>query len=237
MSATISANTNVQLIELAKDHVFEILKKDLPIHMYFHNAEHTELVLKSATELVKASGVEKEDGNALLLAVLFHNMGYVNGHQKYWVRSAKMAREFLLENQAPKILIEKVVKLIELMDGSSKPVSELDKLFLDACYSYYGKKSYVKRIRRLRKEEEGLRVGKKDTLAWQKDQLHKITKHIFYTPFGEELFGKRKLKNIQKLKSAHNKSLKIKTERAKITSIGANSGARNLFKTALRTLI
>jgi HD superfamily phosphodiesterase len=232
-----SYEATISLIKLAEEYVFESLKKDLPNHIYFHNSEHTDQVYKAAKKLAKAAGLNQEDKEILLLASLFHGTGYTENNKNYWDKSVVNASRFLEENDAPEELIKKVTGLILLLGKNIQPKNELDKLFLDACNSYLGSKKFIKRIRRLQKEKEEQNGEKTTALNWQKEQLKKLHNHFFCTHFGEELFGKRKLKNIEKLKGAHKNSLKIKAEREKRTSVSANSGARTLFKTALRNHI
>lgn len=232
-----SAEATISLTKLAEEYVFESLKKNLPNHIYFHNSGYTEQVYTAAKKLVNAAGLNQADKEILLLASLFHGTGYTENSKNYWNNSAANAARFLKGNKASEGLIKRVADLIQLLNKTAQPKDELGKLFLDACDSYLGSKKFIKRIRRLQKEKEEQKGEKTTILNWQKEQLKKLNNHFFYTNLGEELFGKRKLKNIEKLKRAHKNSLKIKAEREKRTSVSANSGARTLFKTALRNHI
>ena len=236
-TTTISKEKKINLASEAEKHVHHILGKKLPNHVYFHDLHHTLQIKKAAKKLAKKASLNEEEKEALVVASLFQFTGYVKNDENYWKKSVAIAESFLQKNNASQKLIDDVKKLIALLSPGSEPDTFTEKLFLDAHHSYLGKKSYTKRLRRLRKEKEEISGEKTSMLEWQKEQMKKLSRHVFYTQLGEELFGTRKLKNLEKIKDGHKKSLKIKSEREKMTSVSANSGARTLFKTALRNHI
>jgi hypothetical protein len=90
---------------------------------------------------------------------------------------------------------------------------------------------------RLRQEETPNSKDKYDEIEWANILLERMKSHVFLTSQGESMFGKRKGKNLKKLKKSLKGSLKMKLEGDKSSSISANSGARTMFKTALRNHI
>ncbi|MBK9018300.1 MAG: hypothetical protein IPM82_32000 [Saprospiraceae bacterium] len=225
------------LANSALEEVKVLLSERLPEHIYFHNENYLEQMLEAAKLLTEEAALDKTEAEALQLATIFHVVGYLDGNKKYWQKSSKVANEFLLRNKADIEIVGLVEKLILALDPKQKPDTLLEKLFLDAQNSYYGDKTFLERIDRLKKEEEAFSKEDTDEIEWTNVMLERVKDHAFHSSQAESLFGKRKEKNIKKLKKSLQSSLKVKLEGDKSSSISANSGARTMFKTALRNHI
>ena len=213
------------------------MTEQLPNNVFFHNENHLEQAVAAAEKLLEEAELDKNEAEALQFATIFHATGYVDAGKKYWIKSSQIAGEFLLRNGAPAETKAMVESLVLALDPKYKPSSTLEKLFLDVRYSFYGDKSFLERMDRLRKEEATNLKEEYDEIEWANLLLARMKSHAFHTSQAENLFGKRKEKNIKKLKKSLQSSLKVKLEGDKSSSISANKGASVMFKTALRNHI
>ncbi|MBI1226709.1 MAG: hypothetical protein GC192_15855 [Bacteroidetes bacterium] len=227
----------IVLTNSALEEVKNQLETDLPSHVYFHNENYLEQTFAAAEQLAEEAALDKLETEALRLATIFHVVGYMDGGKKYWVKSSQAASDFLQHNKAGVELTALVETLLAALEPKHEPETTLEKLFLDVCYSFYGDKSFLERTERLRKEEANGSKEKIDEIAWVERLLKRMKGHAFHTSQAETLFGKQKEKNIKKLKKSHQAMLKGMLNAAKNSSISANSGARTMFKTALRNHI
>jgi hypothetical protein len=237
MSATTMNHSKVALDDLAQEEVRALLTGQLPANIYFHNENYLDQVLKAVGKLTAEAQLEAPDGEALRLAAIFNSLRYMEGKEKPWQKSAKAATEFLLRNNAPSATVERVEKLLLATNPKHKPETLPEKLFLDALNSYYGDKKLLQRADRLRKEEEETGKLELDEIEWTSSFIERVREHAFHTSQAESLFAKRKEKNIQKLTKGLKSDMKVRLEGDKSSSISANSGARTMFKTALRNHI
>ncbi len=235
MSNTITErNTKVLLTEKALQEVKVLLNEQLPEHVYFHNESYLDQVIEATQKLAEDAELDKAETEVLNLAAIFHVVGYIGGGKNSWKKSSEAATEFLLSNNADADTIASVDKLINALDPKYKPDTLLEKLYLDAQLSYYGDKDFLNRISRLQKEQEAGSKEKKDEVEWTGELIEQLRSHAYLTSQAEGLFGKVKEKNLKKLKKSLKNELKVRLEGDKSSSISANSGARTMFKTALR---
>lgn len=225
------------LDDLAQEEVRALLTEHLPANIYFHNENHLDQILKAASELAEEAQLPSSEAETLKLAAIFNSVSYVEGGKEPWKKSAKAATEFLLRNNAPNETVEGVEKLLQATNPKQKPETTLEKLFVDALSSFYGSKKLLERADRLRKEEEAVGKQELDEVEWTGSLIERIKEHVFHTSQAESLFAKRKEKNIQKLTKGLKSEMKVRLEGDKSSSISANSGARTMFKTALRNHI
>lgn len=227
----------VSLTDSALEQVKTLLSEQLPAHVFFHNENHLEQTVAAAEQLAEDAELDKTEAEALLLAAIFHVVGYVDGGKKYWLKSSEVASEFLLRKGASAETIALVQSLILALDPKKNPETTLEKMFLDVRHSFYGDKLLLERMDRLRQEETTNSKDEYDEIEWSNLLLERMKSHAYLTSQGESVFGKRKEKNLKKLKKSLKGSLKMKLEGDKSSSISANSGARTMFKTALRNHI
>ncbi len=237
MSATTTSRPKVALTDLAQQEVQALLAEHLPAHIYFHNENHLEQMARAAQALAEEAELSAEEAETLQLAAIFEVVAHVEGGKNRWQKSAKAATDFLLRNDVAAGTVEGVDKLLKSLHPKHEPETLLQKLMRDATTSSFGEKSFLERVDRLRKEEEALRKEELDEIEWLGDLLEDMKSHAFHTSHAESLFGKRKEKNIKKLRDSLKSAMKVRLEGDKSSSISANSGARTMFKTALRNHI
>ncbi|CEJ70486.1 hypothetical protein BN1195_02813 [Chryseobacterium oranimense G311] len=102
----------MNILHKAKDYV-EILFKDKLSSVYFyHNFIHTTYTVNKAEEIMRNTPVSKEDQEKVLLALWFHDTGYVECAQNHEEKGVTILTDFLKQENYPESYIEDVSRLI-----------------------------------------------------------------------------------------------------------------------------
>ena len=170
-----------EIFKQAEFYIFHLLQEELSPNNLFHNLNHTQRVVEKAEELAEREGCSTEDIFLVKLAAWFHDTGYTKvdeGHENY---SAKIAEQFLKEQNLPTEKIETIKQLILKTDTSSIPETLLEKIIRDADTSHLASEEYFD-FSDLLQKEQGLKRGKKFTdVEWQERNINYFNKHEFYT--------------------------------------------------------
>lgn len=232
-----NSNYTSQRVEEAKAYVQELFEKELQPHFFFHNMEHVNRVHAAAVKLAKAVNLPQKERHILEMAALFHSTGFTKSSDNFWQHSQAIAENFLANHGADKEFIQSVNHLIGSLGDEPEPESQLEKLFFDAHNCFIGQKKFKRNLKLMKKEKEAIDNTSIDDRVWEIEQLSRLKSHVYFTPEAEELYGSRKQKNLKKEKKKVKKLKKENEANIKATSISANSGARTMFKTALRNHI
>jgi predicted metal-dependent HD superfamily phosphohydrolase len=205
---------DLNVIDLAKDHVFEIFKNGKIKNLVYHNYNHTIEVVKSATKLAELAELSPNDEQLLLLAAWFHDTGYAKKYLGHEPESANFAAEFMEQNAFSKEEIEIVKTAILGTVWPQKPTSLIGQLLCDADMSHFGSKSYFDKSELLRLEWE-LTDNFPSEFDWPSSEIKFLTEHNYFTPVAEKEYTKKKQKNILKLKEIQDQLL-ISEEEAEV---------------------
>ncbi len=225
------------LVSGASDFIQDYLEKNLSEQYYFHNFIHIKQVREAAVQLAEAAKLRPTDKLVLELSALFHSTGLVKEAEKYWIKSQKIAAAYLADKGVKQATIDQVGKIIAALEPGREPLDFLEKLFLDAHNSYLGQPKLRRKMKLLKKEKEALDETHIEETAWENELVARLKAHVFYTTEAAELFGEQKQGNLKKSKKNLKGARKVQEAEIKATSISANSGARTLFKVALRNHI
>ncbi|MFT6417357.1 MAG: putative nucleotidyltransferase with HDIG domain, partial [Dokdonia sp.] len=83
------------LLEKTDSFVAELLEKQLPSTCIYHNQVHARRVCKSTKEIAEHSNLSDADTEAILVAALLHDIGYIEGYENHEENSIKIATPFL----------------------------------------------------------------------------------------------------------------------------------------------
>ena len=193
---------NQIIIKKAKEHVFSHLDKNTPANNVYHNSDHTKEVVKAGKTIAKGMRLSDDDVEIIILAALFHDLGYleiIKGHEKI---SDRYAEEFLKKEKYPDKKIIKIKGCILATKVPQKPKNILEKVICDSDLSHLGKESFSKRNNMFRDEFEfhfGRTLTDKEFL---KMSINFLKNHKFFTKYAIENLEPRKQKNLYKLKEA-----------------------------------
>ena len=102
----------MSILDKAKNYV-EILFKDKLSSVYFyHNFIHTAYTVNKAEEIMKNTPVSEEDQEKVLVALWFHDTGYIECAKNHEERGVEIMKNFLHQENYPTNYIDDVEKLI-----------------------------------------------------------------------------------------------------------------------------
>ncbi|UKB84679.1 DUF5706 domain-containing protein [Chryseobacterium sp. MEBOG06] len=190
----------MSILHKAKNYV-EILFKDKLSSVYFyHNFIHTAYTVNKAEEIMKNTPVSEEDQEKVLVALWFHDTGYIECAQNHEERSVEVMRDFLQSENYPESYIADVEKLILATKITYVPQTLLEKIVKDADFSHFAGHDYNDISDALRKEWELTNFRCFSNDEWNAGNLDMLkNKHTFYTDYAKENWEPLKKKNIKKI--------------------------------------
>jgi len=242
------------IIELTEEYVLDIFKHDLPPNLYYHDLNHTMSVRQTALILGEHYDIGASNLEAMELAALLHDTGYVEAYVGHEAVSAKLAESFLSNHNYPTERITLVKELIDATKLVYEPKNLLQRIIKDSDLNNLGQKKYMKTIANLRHETK-IFLGTNYTDAeFMEMNLRFMDGHSYFTEKASDLFDGRKAKNRKKVVQAWkdatkpkeeekiNKKEKVKVNKPKkhrppLDTINGNKSAQMMFKTALRNHI
>ncbi len=206
-----------KLIKKADRFVFNLFKDKLPNTFLYHNYTHTERVLKNVNEILENTETTPNEKNALQLAALFHDTGYLRTREGHEEESVKIATEFLKKENIDKDIIDVANKLILATKFDKQPDSKIEAIIKDADTAHFGKKYFTEASEFLRKELEIQNIASYSPSEWSEINFKMLTKdHIFFSDYALKNWQTRKEKNLLKLiKNKVKKKKKLKIEKIK----------------------
>jgi len=175
------------------------LKSRLSQKMYFHNLEHTLLVVEGVQVIGSHEGLSKEDHLIVILAAFLHDLGYTEKYIGHEEASAAIAAEFLLENGFDQERITLVRECIMATRFPQYPKNELEMVICDADFYHFALNNYQEYADKLKAEwEENLDLVYPVT-TWDTLNLEMLSRHEYFTTYGKKTLQEKKMLNIQKL--------------------------------------
>lgn len=191
--------TETKLTEKSRAYAQHILSRLDVTQMAYHNISHTEYVVECAIKIGKEEGLDKKDMEALVIAAWFHDLGYVDGQEMHEERSAEMARQFLVENEAGEKKINKVTSAIISTKMPQNPQNLLEEVLCDADLYNLGSEDFFAKSERLRIEFNVTHQREISDGEWIKEGINFLTKHSYFTDYARAFLQPQKEKNTRKL--------------------------------------
>jgi len=190
----------MDILQKVKNYV-EILFKDKLSSVYFyHNFIHTTYTVNKAEEIMKNTPVSKEDQEKVILALWFHDTGYIDCAQSHEEKGVEIMKNFLANENYPENYIEDIGKLILATKINHEPQNLLEKIAKDADCSHFASHDYNDISDALRKEWELTNVKCFSNDEWNAGNLDMLkNKHHYYTDYAKENWEPLKKKNIKKI--------------------------------------
>jgi len=227
----------MNLIEECKKYVKELFDKST-IDLSYHNLEHTQHVI-SAAELIAEnnSKINAEEKENIILAAIFHDVGYLETYKNHEERGAEIAEQFLLEKGIDASKISEVKRIILATKLGHEPIDESEMIIMDADLSHLGSEEYMKANYNQLKQELNTKVDAKLTdKDWAQSCMVFLSAHKYLTKFARDKFGKTKEENLKKINSLMEEKRKMtepkKTKKKKKEE--TLKGVETMFKVSLR---
>ncbi len=237
------------IVQLTEEYILKIFEHDLPPNLYYHDLKHTMSVRETALILGAHYEIGETNMEAMEIATLLHDTGYVKAYTGHEKVSAELAEEFLTSHNYPEDKIALVIDLIDATKLVYEPKNLMQKIIKDSDLNNLGQGKYMKTIANLRHEMKVFLGQEYEDAAFMKMNLGFMDGHSYFTEKASEIFDGKKAKNRKKVvkaldtiiadKKEKKKARKRKRkERIELTdSINSNKSAQMMFKTALRNHI
>lgn len=229
----------MSILQKAKDYV-EILFKDKLSSVYFyHNFIHTTYTVNKAEEILKHTPVSEEDQEKVLLALWFHDTGYIECAQNHEEKGVEIMKDFLKKENYSEAYIEDIAKLILATKITYEPQNLLEKIMKDSDCSHFASYDYSDISDALRKEWELTNVRCFSNDEWNAGNLEMLkNKHKFYTDYAKTAWQPLKEKNIKKIEKKLDKeegkeSKKENSENKKEKEPKSDRSVDTLFRVTL----
>lgn len=183
-----------------EEHIYNLLNKNLPANLIYHNKAHTQQVVSSAIDIAVKEGVSEKDILLLKAAALLHDTGYtvsVSGHEQ---KSCDIAREILPAYNFTPEDIDAVCNIIMATKIPQSPNNHLSEILCDADLSYLGTDSYAPEAEKLNHELKSVANGKTHD-EWLQQQINFLNSHRYFTATAIREFNNKKNENLAILQS------------------------------------
>ncbi len=232
------------LLEKTEHYVSELFEKELPNSCIYHNYDHTKRVFKSTKEIIDSINISDEDKEVLLLTALLHDTGYSKSSENHEERSVEIAKEFLMNQNVPKEVIDKISMQIMATKMEHEPINVLEEIIRDADASHFAKDYYGETSELLRREFKLNNVKDLNTSEWLKANIDLFqNKHRYYTAYAKHHWEPKKEANLIKMLEEQEKikkqsKKKNKKEKEKLKQLfkeeSPEKGIQTLFRVTLR---
>jgi predicted metal-dependent HD superfamily phosphohydrolase len=190
------------ILNLAKGHVDLIFENPGWGPFTFHSALHTRSVFEKAKEWSACCVISQEHSEALQLAALFHDIGYLSNYEDHEAEGIRMFLNFADANGIPTLPQNTVIELIECTREThsdfSKPIS---KIMHDIDRVAMGMADFIDQGLNLRKEWEHFKRFKTNDKGWLEFQIQYLEKTKFKTEYGLSKYNLQRERNLQSLKA------------------------------------
>ncbi|MBL1223322.1 HD domain-containing protein [Chryseobacterium sp. L7] len=202
------------ILHKAKDYVENLFKDKLSSVYFYHNFIHTTYTVNKAEEIIRNTPVSKEDQEKVLLALWFHDTGYIECAQNHEEEGVAILTAFLKQENFPETYIEDVSKLILATKITYEPQNLLEKIVKDADCSHFASHDYNDISDALRKEWELTNVRCFSNEEWNAGNLDMLkNRHHYYTDYAKENWEPLKNENIRKIEKKLDKDEEKKKDK------------------------
>jgi HD superfamily phosphodiesterase len=191
------------LLEDVKQYALHFFRMHDDKQFIYHNLDHTEAVVKAATQLAAHYHLNDRDFFVVLTAAWFHDMAYYTGPVEEHERNAvQLMSTFLQEKGVDKSTITEIEECI-LATCLKNPPANLPlnaQIVKDADVFHWGTEEFPERNKMMRKEVEarsGKKINKQD---WLRGTIRLLETHDYKTGYAKELLQAKKWENLEKLK-------------------------------------
>lgn len=191
--------TQPKILESVEQYATRILREETPSDLEYHDYQHTYDVVAAAREIGMAEGLSVEEMEVLLIAAWFHDTGHierVSGHEE---ASKDIAARYLLQQGYDPARTELVKSAITATCMPQAPVNKIEEVLCDADLAHLANKSFMEKTALLRREWHAVGPREYSDEEWIKENVEFISKHQYFTRYGQEVLEKKKRKNLKKL--------------------------------------
>ena len=188
------------LIEKVKDYVNKIFQEKYDKRSTYHSFEHTREVAEAAEKIGKASDLNDEELEAVIIAAWFHDTGYLFQHDDHESHSVKVADEFLRSGNYPGEKVKRVTDCILATKMNHVPANLMEEVIHDADYINLANPDNFKQSELLKRESVNYGGEEPNEEEWLTAELKFLVNHRYYTAYARKKLEDKKSENIKKIK-------------------------------------
>lgn len=167
---------------------------------YYHHYGHALDVMERAYYIGKKESIADDDLEALCIAALFHDTGFVIQYDNNEPVGAKIATNYLKTILYPEDKIHLIESLILATDPAYKtPANKLEEIIKDADLDNLGREDFFDKAEKLKKEIEVIKKIKIKFPDWHHAGLDLLYDHHFFTQTQKSEREERKALNKTRL--------------------------------------
>lgn len=223
---------NTQLTLEAEAFVRDLIEKEAPPELHYHDFGHTANVVRYAGIIGKASKLSDEEMHLIKIAALFHDIGYINSFERHEEESAKIATNYMNDKGFSQDNINIVMGCILSTKLEESPNTLIEKVLCDADFMHFAEDDYSEQSEMLRIEFNSVEKGKLSKKLFDIESLKIFNKHSYHTEYGQTVLQARKEIRYQKI---IDKMLKRERRKNKLLPEGTNysRGVETMFELPL----
>lgn len=227
-----------EILRKAQSHVRSLFQQHKSFPGLYHNFDHTEEVVRNATEIAENMELSRIDTESILLAAWFHDTGYLESPKDHEERSALNAAEFLRSAKYPKDKIDTVIGCIRATKLPQTPNNVLEQIMCDADLLHLGKKDSLEKGELLRLEVEKMTDRRMSEEQWLRQSIGFFKDHSYHTTYAIREYSDRRDQNLRKLEKRLRKlesrrtDQEHKTEKAMMKEKRPGRGVETMFRIA-----
>ncbi|QEH39614.1 Pycsar system effector family protein [Chitinophaga sp. XS-30] len=190
------------VIAAAQSYVTQLFNQHPDPVLVYHNLAHTRQVVQAAEQISSYYRLTDNDQLVVMLAVWFHDVGYVLGKRKEHEQAgADAARNFIGMQQLPDNVADAVAGCILATRIPQEPANLLEQIVCDSDLFHLGSKDYRKRDKLLHAETE-LATGRNISgIEWTRTSIMFLEVHKYHTAYCQTLLKQQKEENLERLRS------------------------------------
>jgi uncharacterized membrane-anchored protein YitT (DUF2179 family)/predicted metal-dependent HD superfamily phosphohydrolase len=202
----------------AQSYILDILSRELPPNISYHDISHTEKVIMHAALLADAERVSGKQLEILLTAAAYHDAGFLEvyiGHEEV---SCRIARESLPQFHFSEEDIESICSIIMATKLPQSPQSHLAQILCDADLYYLGTDDYTLTAESLFLEFLDQKIVN-NKYEWQEQQVQFLMSHRYFTKTAINHLSAKQDKNLIVLQASIESPHTIKNHESNISDI------------------
>lgn len=186
-----------EILHAASAYVLKLFNERLSNKLVYHTYRHTTETVQEARQLGEMHNLPPEEMEILLLAAWLHDTGYIETYLGHEEHSARLASQFLQEQNYPADKIARIATAIRESKLGDPSTDLLTNILLDADLASLGKPGFEGTAELLRVEWEIFLNRFYSDLEWAQLQVEFLEKHAYKTQPAHERFEAQREKNIK----------------------------------------
>jgi hypothetical protein len=229
------------IIKLALKYInsfFEVYSDKFIFHSYNFITENVD----ATKEIAKAEGLSKDEYEMALLAIVFKDVGIVDGKDER-LDNQKLIAGFIAENQLSREDQDDLKYYLDFLRSNRFPKTTVEQVLRDGADIHLALPDAIEGLNLLKIEREGIFKKIYSDEDWYELNNRYFITHKLYTGYAKKQYGVQRSKNyfeiqrrLEKLKSDRTK-VKKGNERHVVSNALSDKETEDLFKIAFRNYV